>query len=1249
MIDRTSSLQRQLANLQMTYGIVIPGAQVAITDMALVTEATYRAAVSGPFDLYRITAFVDKDDRPGVRQSLAAFSDPAPGAARRLRWLNADRRRASLAELMQHPAGLPSLLGRVRYDRTDAEGPALRALLRGWRPDLRRLSEPKLAAIITALGWMEGLTLPAGMAPLPDARAARTERTRRDRQRSRTALVAAGFVGRTEAMEAIGSLLDDPTMAGRILVISGPGGIGKSAILAHAARTFADRIPPVPVFSFDFDRPSLDPTGPGITLDLTRQLAIFLPDKAEELSRIRSVLRETFQRSGGESHISQSGFEASMRSSSEAAYILRGVVENAGLAQTPVLIVFDTLEVVAAQGTTALMAVREWVSFAQHEIGLTGIRAIVAGRAAEAAAEILGALHTYVVPPLNMDEGEQLLTLMGVDAKRAKDAAQIVDGTPLALRLGGRYLAEHPDAPVSVLAEGGAGDATLTQGIIYKRILNHVGTGADDPLRKLAYPGLALRLVTPGLIRDVIAPAVGIRFKHPDDAKALWRRLVDDHVWLVERETEGLARHRSDLRQDMLPLMRRDAAVAPVVERLHQLAVAYFRAGTDPDLPPGRARLEAVYHALNLLKPGEDLPDEDRRLVKAALVGEFFDLPPHAAALAMRHAGLLEDGMDVHGTAGDPDDISFALLRRIVDRIPEPALRKLVFPGFVLRLVTPALLRDALAPALGIPVETPQLLQTLWVSLANLTWLVERETDGLLRPRSELRLQILQMVRHDPAKAAELARLQTLSLAHFRADADPDLPSDRARLESVYLALMLLEPGAELAAEDRSFVPSAMAGDLSELPPHAAALARVYAGDPPQPEDVAVLPAVYRDGVIALLGWEAVDGDRPLDALALSPDAAEPWVWRLMAWLNAAEWHSDATARGLRTLGQAGPDGLARWYPEQKARLAALHQSTVALREDPVLADAAGAWLRLVRAVPDNGVVPPSATPPSYPSIPATSGDPSLRAARRRHQAACALSLLMRNDLTDQRWPLGDAALQNDGFADPLSNPDPLLADEIARAHLLNWASGKIGKNILPFTPAMIVATPAKLRRFLTLLANYPDAAARMEAVIASYPPSPSTAQLTGTIANTVARILTESGSASADRLAEAGFAAHSFLHGLMPEFRPGGRFLLRRLILEPGGLDALAQRLPDVLRLAGDPFLPADLATDLWREAAGRSDGIRAVSALVDWAGRIGRLDSVLAAAAGITADADLGVRMGRFVQVLQRIDHAVGRPPVA
>ncbi|HLK02572.1 MAG TPA: hypothetical protein VKU39_22050, partial [Streptosporangiaceae bacterium] len=185
----------------------------------------------------------------------------------------------------------------------------------------------------------------------------------------------------------------------------------------------------------------------------------------------------------------------------------------------------------------------------------------------------------------------------------------------------------------------------------------------DEQVRKLAHPGLALRRITPELVRNVLAGPCGLGELDWRQATDLTARLAGE-VWLVRRTPDGLY-HRPEVRGPMLKLMANDPAHREVGPRIHAAAVDWYEhIGARPDrLSPGRAQVEALYHSL-MLKSGDepvaavDGPDAElwRRL--AQQLGPAVDELPGKVAIQVRvlrgdpiddeDAGLLPDSVWRH-------------------------------------------------------------------------------------------------------------------------------------------------------------------------------------------------------------------------------------------------------------------------------------------------------------------------------------------------------------------------------------------------------------------------------------------------------------------------------------------------------------------------------------------------------------------------------------------------------------------------
>src|SRR4029077_2331689 len=97
--------------------------------------------------------------------------------------------------------------------------------------------------------------------------------------------------------------------------------------------------------------------------------------------------------------------------------------------------------------------------------------------------------------------------------------------------------------------EGESADQNFV-GVLYEqRVLKHV---RDADAKKLAWPGLLLREITPEIARNLLAPRCGLPSEKADAAY----EALGTEVWIVEKAA-GRLRHRPDLRARTLPMMRR--------------------------------------------------------------------------------------------------------------------------------------------------------------------------------------------------------------------------------------------------------------------------------------------------------------------------------------------------------------------------------------------------------------------------------------------------------------------------------------------------------------------------------------------------------------------------------------------------------------------------------------------------------------------------------------------------------------------
>jgi hypothetical protein len=301
----------------------------------------------------------------------------------------------------------------------------------------------------------------------------------------------------------------------------------------------------------------------------------------------------------------------------------------------PFLLVFDTFEVVqyTEENVTDL---EEFVRAFSHqdESGMwPRMRLIISGR--KKVSNFLGPVEELQLGALDAEGSVEMLLALARDADKSiprSDAKKLVVSVakatgesssgvqPLRLRLIGELFRDTSEEGRSIvtslikelrqpLKSGGLAAQVLIDGVLVRRVLGHV---VDPRVRALADPGLVVRRITPEVIKDVMTRGTSHpSANEPDDADTVpvepW--VIDEaeaqdifnafrrEVTLVESDGAAL-RHRPDVRQQMLPLIR--VRRPKRFEALNRLAFDYFRARAGSD---GAAAAEAVYHGLWLNEP----------------------------------------------------------------------------------------------------------------------------------------------------------------------------------------------------------------------------------------------------------------------------------------------------------------------------------------------------------------------------------------------------------------------------------------------------------------------------------------------------------------------------------------------------------------------------------------------------------------------------------------------------------------------
>jgi hypothetical protein len=582
------------------------------------------------------------------------LSDAARGAVLRAAAESGDRLRALLEEADRHSGDQPTL------SQTDARSASLRRILKGETPDLAGASPAQLRVAVAALERLREAPLPENVPSFTAAqrlleRAELLEPLRMqigatgawdnapedDRfvGRARQLMVLRAFVDEIKSRGAMESIQRNMSGASRALrrslgdqkvegvrLIVARGGLGKSALIAKFVLDHAlTKGNPFPFAYLDFDRASIQAREPRqLLMEVVRQVALQFPH-VTELVALRDSVRHSFTSTTSRRTMDSDSFEEFRR-------IVRDKITHGARA---LLIVFDTIEIAQSDAASmkGLLAFMDRMS----QGGFGELRLVAAGRAP--APQLLE--ETYVrhrgevmtLEPLALDDARKMVKKLGEAllpgdwreswtlrlAGKKSDLPERRE--PLSLRVAVETLRdEQPEdrdaASLKIEQLGEEGSENFVGKLYMNRVVGHV-TGGDD-VRKLAWPGLVMRRITPDIIRSALAPILNI---NPNASKELFESL-SSQLWIVSREGNVL-RHEPDLRARTLPLMRRKAEFRAV----NAAAIKYYEEGRD--LWPEH-RAEWIYHRLLAGEPPQKVDRDWTDAVVPLLKGAVDDFPPRS-------------------------------------------------------------------------------------------------------------------------------------------------------------------------------------------------------------------------------------------------------------------------------------------------------------------------------------------------------------------------------------------------------------------------------------------------------------------------------------------------------------------------------------------------------------------------------------------------------------------------------------------
>lgn len=529
-----------------------------------------------------------------------------------------------------------------------------------------------LAGCAEAMLWVDGILqdLPSRTDLMRDLGNARRAQPLKD-------LVGTHFAGREAVLERMKTYFEGEAGAESIFFLYGVGGAGKSTVLAKFAMDLR-AAEAIEVFAFlNFDRPSLDIREP---LTILREIVEQLSEQyqGKELLWLRSEIDDYMKRFAA----GRSALESIHDGGGDWYGMISGVAEaiRSIPGEGPFLVLIDTFERAQKFGDSVVREFWRMLSALAKEA--PRLRIIAAGRVDstgifQTSERLDGLERPAIAQVLESICGEPL------DPDLVDAVAAATEGRPLGVRLAGILFKriglaklQDPQTRTDALLEVQSEQA---EAVLYNRILGQI---ANPRVKQIARKGILLRLVTPNLIRKVLAPAVGLELSKADADGVFedYEREVD----LVElggtEWGEPMLTHRDDVRRLMLADLRDGEAEA--LAEIDSAAVAFFERQKG-----AMARAEEIYHRLWTDEPLSSIEKRWRKGCEVYLKAAVDEIPRvHRPWLANRvgidlpkdaeaEADLAEWEAFAARTAqsslnrGDPEGALKVLLRR-KDRLP---------------------------------------------------------------------------------------------------------------------------------------------------------------------------------------------------------------------------------------------------------------------------------------------------------------------------------------------------------------------------------------------------------------------------------------------------------------------------------------------------------------------------------------------------------------------------------------------------
>lgn len=582
----------------------------------------------------------------------------------KIRWcLDTDLRRESLRKLAADKKISEALKVNPHERRPDNVSQSVfENCLMGHLPEIEPMSIEQLQAALISVQWLEGI-----VAPLPSTDKIKNRINNLKFFERFRKLLAEGFVGREEELKRLTEhagvdkkspprkKVKSAKKCPPPLALYGPGGVGKTTLMAKfiLESTKDGKNLNFPLIYFDFDDAALGSSlSSPLFSEVLRLLNLQYPEYGALIERVRRRTSVFFR---GEAEALRMG-----ESSTTTSYVrinpqildrlenffIRSVAnliktifckvykEEPATSTRPVLLILDTFENVQHTSEGKVKQIWKYLDLLGNQ--LPNLRVIIAGRDQLDTEDLPGNLpESLVLGNLDKKAATSILKKYGIsNEQKCSEIYELTDGNPLSLRLAATAtkrgildISSVKNATDSGESIAGLSDDNLMQGQLYERLLIHID---DESVRRLANPGLTLRVINPQIILEVLREPCRLKIDNIYEAQELMAKL--EKASLVVREGDSL-RHRPDVRRIMLKLI--DRAEPGLVRRINQEAVKFYE--KDDDI---KSRAEEIYHRLRLGQEASVIEARWLPQIEDRLQGAIDELPTRSQVFLAQKLGL---------------------------------------------------------------------------------------------------------------------------------------------------------------------------------------------------------------------------------------------------------------------------------------------------------------------------------------------------------------------------------------------------------------------------------------------------------------------------------------------------------------------------------------------------------------------------------------------------------------------------------